>query len=163
MRPTYRQNRTTCWLRAAAGSALMLLASSTASAQQAATTPSGIEPPIVVTHVDAVYPPSALAEQKHADVVLAVTVDADGHVSKIDVLTSAGDDLDQAAVVAARQWTFVPAKRNGKPVASRIRVPFHFAPPAPAPEIVEPAPTGETELPPQRATLPNAAHAPEAS
>src|SRR5689334_17102952 len=89
------------------------LASGRAFAQGTAPT---IEAPVVLTHVDAVYPPAALAEQKHADVVLAVTVDTDGHVSKIDVLTSGGDLLDQAAIVATRQWTFVPAKRNGAPV-----------------------------------------------
>src|SRR5258706_9468238 len=85
-----------------------------------------VVPPSVVTHVDAVYPESALAERKHGDVVLAVTVDVDGHVSKIDVLQSGGPALDEAAIVAAREWTFVPAKRGGRPVASRIRVPFHF-------------------------------------
>src|SRR5580704_1438616 len=93
--------------------------------------------PVVVQHVDAVYPPSALATRLHADVVLTVTVDADGHVSKVDVAQSGGADLDEAAIVAAREWTFIPATRNGKPVASRIKMPFHFAPPAPAPEIVE--------------------------
>jgi TonB family protein len=101
-----------------------------------------------VQHVDAIYPPSALAERKHADVVLALTVDVDGHVSKVDVLESGGADLDEAATVAARQWTFVPAMRGDKPVASRIRVPFHFAPPAPPPEVVAPAPSPEPELPP---------------
>ena len=95
-----------------------------------------VEPPVVLSHVDAVYPPTALTERKHADVVLAVTVDVDGHVSKVDVVTSGGGDLDQAAVVAVRQWTFVPAKRDGTALASRIRVPFHFAPPAPPPEFV---------------------------
>ncbi|MGH7437609.1 MAG: TonB family protein [Polyangiaceae bacterium] len=93
------------------------------------------------------YPPSALAARKHSDVVLAVTVDADGHVSKVDVLESGGPDLDEAAVVAARQWTFVPAMRDGNPVASRIRVPFHFAPPAPPPELVTPPAPPEAELP----------------
>jgi iron complex outermembrane recepter protein len=123
--------------------------------------PPAVTPPVVLQHVDAVYPPSALAERKHADVVLTVTVDADGHVSKVDVVESAGADLDDAAVVAARQWTFVPAKRDGKPVASRIKVPFHFAPPAPAPEIVTPAPR-EAELPPQPA-VPQAAPTASAS
>jgi iron complex outermembrane receptor protein len=103
----------------------------------AAEVPTGVTPPVVLQHVDAVYPPSALAERQHADVVLTVTVDADGHVSKVDVFESGGAVLDEAAVVAARGWTFVPAMRNGTPVASRIRMPFHFAPPAPAPELVE--------------------------
>jgi iron complex outermembrane receptor protein len=111
-----------------------------ASAQEVAATPhSTVVAPSVVTHVDAVYPVSALATREHADVLLAVTVDADGHVSKVEVLRSAAPDLDEAAIIAARQWTFHPALRDGRPVASRIRIPFHFAPPAPAPEVIETA------------------------
>jgi TonB family protein len=69
-------------------------------------------------------------------------MDADGHVSRVEVIASGGDELDQAAVVAARQWTFTPAMRGRQPVASKIRVPFHFAPPAPAPELVPAPPAG---------------------
>ncbi len=61
-----------------------------------------------------------------------------GHVWKADIRESGGADLDEAALVAVRQWTFYPAVRDGRPVASRIRVPFHFAPPSPAPELVAP-------------------------
>ena len=84
------------------------------------------------------YPPSALASHEHADVVLTLTVDTDGHVSAVAIAQSSGaTDLDEAAVVAARQWTFTPATGDDKPVRSRIRVPFHFAPPAPPPEGVD--------------------------
>lgn len=110
------------------------------SLARAADAAASVTPPVVVQHVDAVYPPSALTTREHADVILTVTVDVDGHVSKVDVFESGGADLDEAAVVAARDWTFVPAMRGGKPVASRIRIPFHFAPPALPPELVEPAP-----------------------
>ncbi len=128
--------------------AFLGIALSPALAPDAAAQPStDVTPPAVIQHVDAVYPPSALADRKHSDVVLAVTVDADGHVSKVDVVQSGGGDLDEAAVVAARQWTFVPAMRGGKAVASRIRVPFHFAPPAPPPEFVAPPPPAEPEMP----------------
>ncbi|HZU85611.1 MAG TPA: TonB family protein, partial [Polyangiaceae bacterium] len=129
----------------------MSVASAAVRAQAPAPPPGGVKPPVVVQHVDAVYPPSALSERKHADVVLALTVDTDGHVSKVDVLESGGADLDEAATVAARQWTFIPAMRDGKPVASRIRVPFHFAPPAPPPELVVPPPSQEPEVPVQPA------------
>lgn len=122
---------------------------SAARAQTAPPAPTNVTPPAPLSHVDAVYPASALASRKHADVVLAVTVDADGHVSKVDVLQSAGADLDEAAIVAARQWIFTPAMRAGKPIASRIRVPFHFAPPAPPPEMVTPPPSKEPETPTQ--------------
>jgi TonB family protein len=139
-------------LRRALPCALAISAWTSTSVAQPASAPEVVAP-VVVHHVDAVYPPSALAQREHADVVLALTVDVDGHVSKVAVLESAAPDLDEAAVVAARQWTFVPAMRGGKPVASRIRVPFHFAPPAPPPELVAPAPPpqGETELPPTQA------------
>jgi iron complex outermembrane receptor protein len=116
----------------------------------AQTSPVNVTPPVVLTHVDAVYPPSSLKDRRHADVVLTVTVDVDGHVSKVDVVESGGPDLDEAAIVAVRQWTFVPAMRDRSPVASRIKVPFHFAPPAPPPELVTPPETPST-LPTQPA------------
>lgn len=116
-----------------------------------------VVPPTVVHHVDAVYPPSALASREHADVTLTLTVDVDGHVSNVEVAQSSGAaDLDEAAVVAARQWTFTPATRDGKPVPSRIKLPFHFAPPAPPPELVPAAPTTGPQLPVQQA-VPGAA------
>jgi TonB family protein len=126
--------------------AALLAAGAVGASTAAAQAPGEVKPPVVLHHVDAVYPPSALAERKDTDVVLAVTVDADGHVSKVDVIQSGGADVDEAAIVAARQWTFVPATRNGKPVASRIKMPFHFAPPAPAPELVE-TPKGPGDVP----------------
>src|SRR5260370_554746 len=79
-----------------------LLAPHVALAQPA---PPQTTPPAVVTHVDATYPASALKERKHGDVTLAVTVDVDGHVSKVDVLSSDSPDLDEAATIAVRQWT----------------------------------------------------------
>ena len=129
----------------------LLFAAALATALSHATTaaadvPNDIKPPVVVQHVDAVYPPAALADRLHGDVVLTVTVDVDGHVSKVDVFRSGGATLDEAAIVAAREWIFTPAMRNGKPVASRIRMPFHFAPPAVPPDLVE-APSTPGDIP----------------
>ena len=55
--------------------------------EHAPTAPSNedVTPPSVLTHVDAQYPPSARQARKHGDVVLALTIDADGHVSRVDV------------------------------------------------------------------------------
>jgi iron complex outermembrane recepter protein len=136
-------------IRGVALAATVLSATGSAAAQTPSTPE--VKPPAVVEHVDAVYPASALTEGKHATVILTVTVDAQGHVSKIEVGQSGGADLDEAATVAARQWLFTPAMRGDKPVASRIRVPFHFAPPAPEPEIVEPPPGETPTLPATRA------------
>ncbi len=149
--------RLTRWL---AGATLTASVLSLAAPERIATAQPGqseaVTPPTVLTHVDAEYPPSALQQRKHGDVIVAPTVDIDGHVSKVDVLESGGPDLDEAAIVAVRQWTFSPALRGGKPVASRIRIPFHFAPPAPAPEVVPPPATTEPQLAPHTA-VPGAA------
>jgi len=87
-------------------------------------------PPRVVHHVDALYPEQALHEGVDGTVALFITVAADGRVADVAVAESGGRALDEAALEAAKQWTFEPATRNGHPVASRIRVAFHFAPPA---------------------------------
>ncbi len=107
----------------------MFVAAAVALFGQSAYGQDEVRPPVVRSHVDAAYPASALGRGTHADVVLIVTVDAQGNVSHVDVATSAGHDLDDAAIAAVQQWTFDPATRDGTPVASRIRVPFHFAPP----------------------------------
>jgi len=94
-----------------------------------------VTPPVVLSHADAIYPASAVPAGEHRDVVLAVTVDADGNVSKVEVLESGGPALDEAATTAVRQWKFRPATRDGRPIASRIRVPFHFAPLSPPVDV----------------------------
>jgi TonB family protein len=114
--------------------ALILLASSQAFAQDPPAAPPAAPsavPPKEISHVDAVYPADLVASGVHADVVLIVTIDAEGHVSDIEVRQSGGAELDAAASDAMRKWLFSPALRDGKPVSSRIRVPFHFAPPGP--------------------------------
>ncbi|CAN5923578.1 hypothetical protein BH11MYX4_BH11MYX4_27450 [soil metagenome] len=80
--------------RARTTTAAALIAAAIATLAPAARAQAPVSPPTVVTHVDAQYPPSALATRKHGDVTLALTVDADGHVSKVDVLESGGADLD---------------------------------------------------------------------
>ncbi len=86
-----------------------------------------VSPPRVVHSVEAHYPHLAPAERRAARVELRVTVEADGSVGEVDVLSSAGPLFDRAAIDAVRQWTFHPAEVEGKPAASRIVVPFRFA------------------------------------
>lgn len=70
------------------------------------------------------YPPS----MHTGEVVLKVEVAADGTAAGIVVDRSSGHaDLDEAAMEAARQWKFVPAYKDGKAVAGKVRVPVRFA------------------------------------
>jgi TonB family protein len=60
-------------------------------------------------------------------VVLIITIDDDGRVVDQQVETpSASASLNQAALAGARVWIFTPARRQGRPIASRARVPVDF-------------------------------------
>lgn len=109
-------------------SALCFVAAS-ALAQAQPEPPPAIVPPEVITRVDAVLPPDALAAGTRATVVLTLTVDREGAVTDVVVSQSGGDVLDAAATAAVMQWRFKPATQNGLALASRINVPFEFESP----------------------------------
>ncbi len=76
-----------------------------------------------------VYPVSAARRGEHGTVTLLVHVGPDGSVIGIDVAESSGFLLlDRAARSAVETWRFLPAVRNGEPVASDmpLRVVFQL-------------------------------------
>jgi protein TonB len=73
------------------------------------------------------YPEAARRAGEEGTVVLEVEVGADGRPGEITISRRSGSrDLDRAAVDAVRGWTFEPAIRDGKPVASTVQVPVDF-------------------------------------
>ena len=59
--------------------------------------------------------------------VLIVSIDASGSVLDVSVEKSSGNrNLDREAVKAAKRWRFNPETRDGRKVASRVRVPVEF-------------------------------------
>ncbi len=109
--------------------------------------PETLTPPSVTVSVKAVYPADAAASAREADVVVVATISSAGDVTAVEIAEHAGDAFDDAALAAARQWHFTPAKRDGKSIESQVRIPFHFrhgpgaeAPsPSPSPLIALPA------------------------
>lgn len=125
--------------------AILVFVASLARAQEAELTP-----PRTLATVDPTYPPEELSSNRAPVVVLHVTIDAEGRVQEAHVDDTAGEHFDREALAAVRQWTFEPARRNGQPIAARVRVEVRFALPdfdlAPGVEPVEPLP--EPEPPP---------------
>jgi TonB family protein len=73
------------------------------------------------------YPPDAARRGIEGMVQLLVYVEKDGHVGGIAVAHGSGaPDLDVAAEQAVRQWHFLPAMRNGEPVATSTNVTLRF-------------------------------------
>ena len=58
---------------------------------------------------------------------IEVQVDERGRVTSARILAGLGHGLDEAALAAARQWTFTPGSRCGKPAASPFTVAMRFA------------------------------------
>jgi len=90
--------------------------------------------------VEAEYPADAKARGVEADVVLLLDVSATGKVDAANVSVPAdppGFGFDEAAVAAALQFEFEPARRGDTPIAVQITYRYRFtlkrAEPAPAP------------------------------
>lgn len=73
------------------------------------------------------YPPQAIREHHIGKVILRVLIAVDGSPKEVTVEKSSGfRELDQAAIAAAKTWTFNPGKRNGQPYEGYALVPFDF-------------------------------------
>jgi len=73
------------------------------------------------------YPLTARKLGLQGTVVLRVEVTSDGVPRQMSVLKSSGARiLDESALRAVQQWTFVPARRGGEPIALWMDVPIRF-------------------------------------
>lgn len=105
--------------------ALSLLAA-TVAAQESPSIGAGIDvsskrlnPPL--------YPPEAIAACAGGVAIVLVDVDPDGALVRSVVERSSGSPyFDQAAVDAARRWTYYPGSEHGQRVSGRVRIPVEF-------------------------------------
>ncbi|MDR7070620.1 protein TonB [Pseudoxanthomonas japonensis] len=75
------------------------------------------------------YPASMLRAGVGGTVVVLAEVDAQGNPVNVSVVERSGErDLDRAALSAVKQWRFEPAMRNGKAIATSVKVPVDFKP-----------------------------------
>jgi protein TonB len=74
-----------------------------------------IKPPEVIHKVNPVYPDIAVSAHMRGMVILEAQVDSSGSVVDVKVLRSVNRLLDEAAVVAVRQWRYRPVILNGIP------------------------------------------------
>src|SRR5215470_7555145 len=72
------------------------------------------------------YPPEARRKQHEGSVVLRLWLDATGAVERAELISNPGDGLGEAALRAARELRFSPAKLRGEPVATSVPFTLHF-------------------------------------
>ncbi len=73
-----------------------------------------------------IYPERALKERVRGVVTLKVLVSETGAPMRADVDKGVRADVDAAAVSAAMQWRFEPARKYGRPVRTFATVRFSF-------------------------------------
>jgi len=69
---------------------------------------------------------SELPSDLSGDVIVEVTIDAQGNVAETRLLQAIGHGIDEKVIAAVRHWHFQPAMVDGMPVASKHDVHFHF-------------------------------------
>jgi protein TonB len=77
------------------------------------------------------YPPpkpdlSVLPHGTSGDVVIDIVIGEDGKVMDTHVNQGLGHGVDEAVMAIVQTWTFTPATKAGKPVASEQQLLFHF-------------------------------------
>src|ERR1700674_5186252 len=93
-----------------------------------------LTPPKLTAEVAPSYPGGVSGA---ARVVLQVDIDEHGNPANLAVLGDPHPAFDKAALAAAAQLRFEPARRGEKPVAVRIQYAFNFVPPPGAGPPVE--------------------------
>lgn len=73
-----------------------------------------------------IYPMMARKLGREGKVILKLTIDEKGNLLNAEVMEKAGYGFTEAAVEAVKKSTFLPAKKDGKSIASRALLPIRF-------------------------------------
>jgi TonB family protein len=89
--------------------------------------------PVATRTADPGYPLELMRQNVRGTVILSAVINADGSVGNVQVLNSIDDRLDEYASTALARWRFLPALKNGNPVALQAVVMIPFRPRAEKP------------------------------
>lgn len=87
------------------------------------------DPDVSPKHISQILPKMTREAQQaeiEGVVLVEVTIDPSGSVVEARVIRGLGYGLDEAAVRAAKAWTFQPATRCGKRIVGHKKIPFRF-------------------------------------
>jgi TonB family protein len=85
-----------------------------------------VKDPELLEYIQAPYPEKAKEEGLEGVVLLLIEIDEVGDVSFIEVLQSAGEEFDAAAIAAAWQFVFSPAEDANGPTPVQIEFEYGF-------------------------------------
>ncbi|MBA2433706.1 MAG: TonB family protein [Chthoniobacterales bacterium] len=83
-------------------------------------------PPQVLEGTRPDYPEPEGERRERGFVSLICTIDAHGRLIDFEIETATSPSFAYEAARAIAKWKFAPAKKDGHPVAGKLRVPMHF-------------------------------------
>lgn len=86
-----------------------------------------ITAPKLLSGIQPNYPEECRKQKIEGFVVIEALIGTDGQVRQVDAKSSPHPLLADAAIVAARQWKFTPAQRDGEAVTVRYSLVIRFA------------------------------------
>jgi|SRR5215471_6366564 len=86
----------------------------------------GMTPPRAIESPQPSYTDRARKAKHQGTCVLALIVGTDGLPHDITVVRPLGMGLDEKSIEAVQKWKFEPARKDGQPVAVRIKVETSF-------------------------------------
>jgi len=84
------------------------------------------EPPRFVRGFAPFFPEAEARKRQLGYALTEFTFTADGSAKSIRILKATTDNFAQEAGYTVHDWRFAPGKKNGQPVALRVRLPFTF-------------------------------------
>jgi periplasmic protein TonB len=84
------------------------------------------QPPRILKGKPPKYPAHALDRGLEGTVVVLITIDTNGRVTKAEIEKSGGRDFDNAVNASIGQTSFQPQVRNGRRMPARFRRPYVF-------------------------------------
>ena len=85
-----------------------------------------VKPALPVAFQDLRISRSELPSGLQGDVIVEITIDAQGMVVAERLLQGLGHGVDERVIAVLRDWRYHPATRNGVPIPSKYDVHFHF-------------------------------------
>ena len=85
-----------------------------------------VKPALPVAFQDLRIARSELPSGLQGDVIVEITIDAQGAVVEERLLQGLGHGVDERVIAVLRDWHYRPATRNGVPIPSKYDVHFHF-------------------------------------
>lgn len=94
--------------------------------QEATPADETVSPPVPVYKVSPRHPIALYEQAIEGNATVVVTVDVLGNVEDPEVQNASHKEFGIAATVAASEWVFEPATKNGVPIEIRVSLPFDF-------------------------------------